>query len=100
MASFLAIRTIQKITVTNCYYCVFQLKRCLKVERQSIVQVVLLIDTQSLPKGGDENLRVSSHGEDILESCDRGITQTSLVFCDSKGHGSITNHWFESIHGT
>ena len=55
--------------LTGHYHCEFQLKRCLKVERQFIVQVVLLMNTNLSTKIIGLAVRLN-RGEDILKSCD------------------------------
>jgi hypothetical protein len=69
--------------LTGHYYCEFQFKRCLKVERQSFVQVVLLSDINLSTKIVGTVAR-RYRDEDILKNCDGGITRSSSVFCLSK----------------
>jgi hypothetical protein len=69
--------------LTGHYDCGFQLERYLKVERQFIVQVVLLMNTEHSTKGVDPAEK-RCRGEDILKSCDGGITRSSSVFLKPK----------------
>lgn len=75
--------SVRSDDLTGHYHCEFQLKRCLKVERQFIVQVVLLMNTNLSTKIIGSAVRLN-RGEDILKSCDGGITQSSPVFLRPK----------------
>jgi hypothetical protein len=75
------------MVATSYYYREFQLERCLKVERQFIVQVVLLMNTNLSTKRVDLVVRLN-RGEDILNSCDGGITRSGSVFLRPKVLGT------------
>ena len=69
--------------LTGHYDCGFQLERCLKVERQFPIQVVLMGNTEYPTKGIGPAER-QCLGEDILKSCDGGITPSCSVFLRPK----------------
>ena len=69
--------------LTGHYDCEFQLERCLKVERQFPIQVVLVGNTEYSTKGVGPAER-QCRGEDILNSCDGGITPSCSVFLRPK----------------
>jgi len=74
---------VRNSSLTGYYDCGFQLERCLKVERQFPIQVVLVGNTE-YPTKGVGPVERQCRGEDILESQDRGVLPSCTVFLRPK----------------